>query len=110
MAFRDDAGHVRLVLARLDLAGLLDMAITQPRRYGAGDPLVLARLFTLLAELAWHAPASARPVIAAQLDRLRATTDAQAFDATECARLAQLAAQVEHSLTGGWEPASHTPH
>jgi uncharacterized membrane protein len=70
VAFSNDAGLVRLVLTRPDLAELLDMAITQPRRYGAGDPLVLARLFTLLAELAWYAPASARPVIAAQLHRL----------------------------------------
>lgn len=108
VAFSDDDGQVRLVLARLDLAELLDMAITQPRRYGAGDPLVLARLFTLLAELAWDAPASARPVIAAQRYRLRATTGAQDFDSTERTRLAQLAEQVEHSLSGGGDSASRT--
>jgi uncharacterized membrane protein len=51
----DDDGTTRVVLARPTLAQLLDLAMTQPRRYGAADPQVAARLYQLLTEVAWHA-------------------------------------------------------
>ena len=49
-----DEERTRVVLHRPDLENLVDVAITQPRRYGASDPQVMQRLFQLLAELAQH--------------------------------------------------------
>lgn len=98
----DDQDRVRLVLRRPDLATLLDLALTQPRRYGAADPFVLGRLFTILAELAWHCRASQRPLIALQLERLVATASAQDFDPTEAAGLHELATHVGAALNGNW--------
>ena len=49
----DDDGRVRVVLQRPGFADLLELAVAQPRRYGAADPLVLGRLFALLGEVAW---------------------------------------------------------
>ena len=58
----DEQGTARVVLTGPDLGDLLDLAVAQPRRYGAADPAVLARLFTLLRELAWsHPPARPPP-------------------------------------------------
>jgi len=53
---RDGDGRTRVVLARPTLADLVDLAIAQPRRYGAADPAVLARIIVLLRELAWCVP------------------------------------------------------
>ena len=79
--------------------------MAQPRRYGAADPLVLARLLTLLRELAWTVERpDHRRAITEQLNRLRATTDAQGFDPTEHHRLTTLAEHVRNALTGQWSP------
>ena len=51
---RDDDDMVRVVLRRPSFAEVVDIAITQPRRYGSSDPQVMKRLFRLLEELAWH--------------------------------------------------------
>ena len=48
----DDAGRVRVVLSLPALGDLLDLAMNQPRHYGATDPAVAARLLALLQELA----------------------------------------------------------
>ncbi len=50
---RGDDGS-RVVLHRPDLEHLVEMSLTQIRRYGAADPLVVARLYRLLAELSWR--------------------------------------------------------
>ncbi|PRY20201.1 DUF2254 domain-containing protein [Pseudosporangium ferrugineum] len=100
----DDAGRVRVVLARPDLAGLLDLAVSQPRRYGAAHPEVLIRLFDLLRELAWvlrDDRAQLAPV-AAQLARLRATVAGQDFDEVERAKLSRRADSVDAALEGRW--------
>jgi uncharacterized membrane protein len=100
---RDDDGRVCVVLHRPDLAMLLELAVAQPRRYGAGEPEVLARLFALLREVAWS---TRRPVhhraIAAQLERLCDTVGQQDFDGSEQARLAGLASSVRQVLDGRW--------
>ena len=101
---RDDHDRIRVVVHRPDLADLLDAAITQPRRYGAADPQVLARLYALLTELAWHARLGQRPALTGQLTRLRATTAAQDFDPAERAQLAGLATQTENALAGHYIP------
>jgi len=106
---RDERGQVRVVLAQRGFADLLELAIAQPRRYGAGDPSVLGRLFELLRELAWCTEQSDhRRAVAEQLTRLRATAAAEDFDDAENTRLAELATQVEHAQAGRWTPASST--
>lgn len=102
---RDDNDTVRVVLHRPDLAALLDLTVAQPRRYGATDPAVLARLARLLAELAWVVQRpDHRLAVTDQLTRLRATAAAQDFDATERAALTDLVEQVQHALVGRWTP------
>ncbi|MFI5593151.1 DUF2254 domain-containing protein [Amycolatopsis sp. NPDC051758] len=99
----DRQDRIRVVLRRPDLDALLDLAVSQPRRYGAADPAVLARLMTLLREIAWtvHRP-DHRRAVTRQLNRLRATIEAQDFDATELEQLAHLADGVRHALSGRW--------
>lgn len=102
---RDEQGSVRVVLARPDLADLLEVTLTQPRRYGAADPMVLGRLLTLLRELAWTIQLTEQnEAVSFQLDRLRTTIAAQDFDPSEKARLDQLARLVEQALAGRWVP------
>lgn len=106
---RDDRGTVRVVLRRPDFAELLELVMTQPRRYGAADPVVLARLLSLLAEVAWSAE---RPeqhqATASQLGRLRDTIAAADFDASERTRLASLATCVQQALTGHRTPGTRS--
>jgi uncharacterized membrane protein len=103
---RDDAGRARVSLRSRDLDALLELAVSAPRRYGAGDPDVLLRLLDLLREVAW---CTARPqhhrAIRDQLDRLRETADRQSFDAAERQSLATAASLVEQALAGHWPSA-----
>lgn len=96
---RDEDEVVRVVLHRPDLADLLDEAVAQPRRYGAGEPAVLARLFGLLDDVAWHVRSpDQHAAVRDQLARLRAAVDGQRLDAVERERLARLADRVDHTL------------
>jgi uncharacterized membrane protein len=105
-SLRDDLDHVRVVLHRPDFGDLLDMAVSQPRRYGAADPAVLGRLLMLLRELAWTVDLPEhRQAIEKQLDRLRATADAQDFDSTEREHLRHLGDQIGQALAGQWTSA-----
>ena len=104
LLLRDDQQQIRVVLQRQALADLLDAAVTQPRRYGASDPQVMARLYALLAELAWHAHPSQHHAIAAQLSRLQATVAGQDFDSAEREQLAGLADDVSDALAGRYSP------
>ncbi len=102
---RDEHGVVRVTLRRPDLADLLELAIAQPRRYGATDPAVLSRLSWLLYELAWVVrQPEQNQAVADQLTRLRATTDAQNFDPAERAHLDTLTDRVQQALAGRWTP------
>ncbi len=84
---------------------MLEIAITQPRHYGASDPFVLRRLFELLAEVAWCAPhPDQRQAITDQLARLRATAAAQDFDPTERERMAGLARSVQSAQAKRGQP------
>ncbi|MEO7447442.1 MAG: DUF2254 domain-containing protein [Humibacillus sp.] len=88
----DDGGQV--VLQRPDLDHLLEVSLTQIRRYGAGDPLVLARLYRLLTELAWHVSPEDAWLVARERRRLDATVEAGDGDEVTRARLAQLSRDV----------------
>ncbi len=97
---RDEAGTVRVALNRASFDDLLELAVGQPRRYGASDPVVLGRLFQLLHEVAWFAPqVGQRHAVAGQLVRLRTTTAGQDFDDTERAHLKALGDRVEQTLS-----------
>jgi uncharacterized membrane protein len=96
---RDNEQTIRVSLHRSTFSDLLELAVEQPRRYGAADPDVLARLFRLLNEVAWAAPQPDQlRAVAGQLDRLRATAAHQDFDPTERTRLTGLAQDVEQTL------------
>lgn len=100
----DERGRTLVVIPRPSLAMLLDGAVSQPRRYGASDATVLARLFLLLQELAWHAPWPDRELaITRQLARLQTTVAAQQFDVHEIHGLEQSADAVTAALHGRWE-------
>ena len=99
----DGSAQQRVMLARPDFGDLLEVAISQPRRYGAADPFVLARLFELLAEVAWCArEPDQREAVSDQLLRLEATVARQDFDADERLRLARLAARVRSADRRRW--------
>ena len=104
LLLRDEECRIRVVLARPDLAQLLDEAITQPRRYGAADPQVMARLYVLLAELAWQVGPEQHPAIRQQLSRLEDTTAQQDFGEPERAGLARLAHDVDNAFVGQYTP------
>lgn len=96
VVLRDDDDRVRVVLRRPSFAEVVDLAITQPRRYGSSDPQVMQRLFRLLEELAWHVVGESP--IREQLHRLQATVARSDFDDTERAQLADAARRVEHAI------------
>ena len=91
---RDD--RVRVILRRPNFAELLDLSITQPRRYGSSDPQVMMRLFRLLEELAYNVDDKAP--VRAQLRRLQATVARSDFDETENFQLDEAAHRVELAL------------
>ncbi len=96
----DDDGSARVALRGPTLADLIDLAISQPRRYGATDPAVLTRIFILLRELAWCVPREQRTVVADQLARLRHTSAGQGFDDHEFREHIALGDEVERILDG----------
>ncbi|KAA1251639.1 DUF2254 domain-containing protein [Mycobacterium simiae] len=101
----DDQGVMRVVVRRPDLVELLDLAVSQPRRYGASDPSLLSRLFELLQEVAWSATdPEHKTAISDQLARLRHTVSQQRFDDSEYAHLARLGRAVEAALAHAWRP------
>ncbi|OFE15034.1 hypothetical protein BA895_07835 [Humibacillus sp. DSM 29435] len=84
----------RVVVNRPDLEHLVEMSLTQIRRYGAGDPLVMGRLYLLLDELAWNVPATDLGLVDRERRRLDATTASADFDDVSRARLAAISARV----------------
>ena len=102
---RDRDGEVRVVLRRPDFAQLLELAVAQPRRYGAADPDVLSRLAMLLREVAWVADTPEQHLaIAGQVERLTATIDGQDYDQAEQGRLHEQIKDVRRALIGRWLP------
>ncbi|MFE7899274.1 DUF2254 domain-containing protein [Streptomyces sp. NPDC057424] len=94
----DNDQQVRVVLRRPNLEELLDLAVTQPMRYGAAEPAVLTRIAVLLREVAWTSSPAHQPPVHSALTRLRATIDAQDFHPTERLRLTELTHLVEQTL------------
>jgi uncharacterized membrane protein len=98
----DDDERIRVVMDRPDFADYVDLGLSQPRRYGAGDPQVLQRILQVLLDLSHRVTPDLRPVVSGELARLRATAAAEPFDATERAALDSLGRQVELHLARPW--------
>ena len=94
----DEHEAVRVVLRQHDFSTYVDLGISQPRRYGASDPAVLERIFSVLLDLSHRVRPEQRRVVREQLARLRGTVADQHFDAAELARLDELGARIEARL------------
>ena len=103
---RGDDGS-RVVLHRPDLEHLVEMSLTQIRRYGAADPLVVARLYRLLAELSWRISPTDSWLVDRERGRLDRTVSASDFDDVTLAGLTDLSRRV---TTAGPAPASASAH
>jgi uncharacterized membrane protein len=91
----DDAGRDRLVTCRTDFAELVETALQQPRRYGAGDPDVVTRLYGVIADVARHVGDDERAsVLRSQLERLSASVAREDYDEVERARFSELEAEA----------------
>ncbi|EMY33429.1 hypothetical protein D477_015072 [Arthrobacter crystallopoietes BAB-32] len=94
-AVTDPEGRVRVILALPQLAGLLDLALCQPRLYGSKDPVVMARMLQLLCEVSWLDHVGRyRPVLSAQLAQLRQAMDAADYSDADRRSLEQLACET----------------
>ncbi|KAA0101381.1 DUF2254 domain-containing protein [Mycolicibacterium sp. P1-18] len=98
VALRDGDDEARVFLRRPGFDEIVEVAISQPRRYAAGDHQVLTRIFGLLEELAWHLDDHA--VIHEQLSRTRRTVQREDFDDAERAQLDRAATRVEDAIAG----------
>lgn len=99
----DGDGIVRLIVRKTDFDALLELAVEQPRRYGASDPVVAARLFALLQEVGYTSTTDhQRGAVRAQNRRLAASVAAGGYDDVELARFERLAETVDEALRGRW--------
>jgi uncharacterized membrane protein len=100
---RDDDGRVRLLVVSWTFPELLDLAVTQPRHHGREDPTVVARLFALLAEVAWRVRTAAQQVA---VRRELALLVRQSLDGPPAGRttddVRRWAAAVDDALAGRW--------
>lgn len=98
----DDDDLVRVIIKPHDFVSLLDIALTQPRRYGASDPGVVERLFQLLQEVGYRAQRSEQnAAVLQQIERLEASVAAETYDYVERERFGRFAeaaraASAEH--------------
>lgn len=97
---RDQDAQVRVVARRPDFATYVDLALSQPRRYGAADPQVLEKIFQVLLDLSRRVRPDQASVVLDQLERLRATAAAQSFDPAERIGLEVLGQHIEQNLSG----------
>lgn len=105
VALCDAHDDVVVVLNRPDLADLIEVAIDQPKRYGASDPQVVGRLYRLLGEVGWRAGAAYRDTVHDQIDRLHTMVARQDFDEHERNHLAEVEQHAHRSVNGTWDPA-----
>jgi len=98
----DDDGRVRVVLALPTFKDFLDMAMNQPRLYGAADPDVAARLLELLQELSWcDRNGQYRREILEHRGRMRADISAGKYSPAERQHLLDLADNVGSTRPSG---------
>lgn len=106
----DDQQRLRVSVPEPGLPDLLDLAINQPRRYGAAEPDIQARLLTLLREVTWCTDdPRVHDAVRAHLDQINDTISAQRlYTAAEHAQLRHLSAHVRSALARRWPP-EHQP-
>lgn len=84
---------------------MLDVVCTQVQQYGAKDFVVLARLLSMLREVAWTTSVPEhRRAIADHLVRLRQAAGEQDFDAVRRSQIDHLARAVGEALDRRWAP------
>lgn len=97
--FHDDEGRTRVVLEQRSFTDLLDLAVAQPRIYGAEDPFVMRALLALLQAVAWVAERPGETAaVDAQLARVRHAIDHGDLDAAHRHELATLEGAVADAL------------
>lgn len=101
----DDTGRVRVVLVRPRFAEMLELALAQPRHYGAAEPEVHLRSLQLIREVAWRATEShQRTALANELRRTMSAAARQHFDEDTQHKLEVRADSVRDALGGAWRP------
>lgn len=99
----DENGVVRLITRPQNFGELVELAVEQPRRYGAGDPRLASRLFQLLREVGYNARTeNQRTIVRSQTERLTASVRQQDYDETELLRFARLDEEVDSALAERW--------
>lgn len=100
VSIADEDGTPRLAPVRADFADALRSAVTQPRRYGAGDIDAATQLFALLREVSTGSDdPRVRGAVRAELDLLVADVAAADYLPPERARFQALADSVRDHLT-----------
>ncbi|MEP6843112.1 MAG: DUF2254 domain-containing protein [Pseudolysinimonas sp.] len=103
LALRDDDGRERVRIRPHNFVDLLELGVEQPRRYGVGDPDVVARLYQLLREVGYVVTrADEREAVRAQHRRLDDAVASADFDQSERERFAAAARLVDLALDGRW--------
>jgi uncharacterized membrane protein len=91
LVVRDQADRIRVGVQRPDFVELLDLAVAQPRSYGAQDRFVMTAIIELLSAAGWTATRpEERRAIHEQLRRSRRYVDDSDMDATDKAHLTEL--------------------
>ncbi|MGV8858213.1 DUF2254 domain-containing protein [Rhodoglobus sp.] len=100
MGLTDEDDLVRVIIKPHDFVSLLDIALTQPRRYGASDPGVVERLFQLLQEVGYRAQRTDQTAaVLQQIERLEASVAAETYDAVERERFVRFAEAARAAAT-----------
>lgn len=95
----DDDGALRVIRGIHEFDDLLEVAVQQPRRYGASDPDVATRLLALLREVGFRATTTRqRTAVRLQLGRLEASIADESYDDSERAHFAEIASTVRRTL------------
>ncbi|MEO6942680.1 MAG: DUF2254 domain-containing protein [Terrimesophilobacter sp.] len=98
-ALLDDEGVARLIVRPHRFEALLNLAVEQPRRYGAADPDVAGRLFLLLREVALNTEDFVHlEAVRSQCSRLEASVAAADYDGDERVRFCELITSVKQAL------------
>lgn len=98
-------GRVRVVVSLPEFEDLLELAMNQPRHYGAADAMVAKRLLGLLEELSWCDQSGRhRAAILNHLGRLREAVHATDYSPVERQDLLDRAKAVDLLQAGRQEP------
>ena len=100
----DEDRTPRLIPRRQEWSDLVEVGLQQIRRRGAGDPVVVERLYRALAQLGYVIAPHLRPILHAQLARLNESVGGQDYDQTERSRFARLAREADAVLRGAVQP------